>query len=502
MHVDVVVVGGGGSGLAAAIGASENGASVVLLEKNPVLGGTTACSVGSITAAGTPHQRRMGIVDSPAEHFQDMELFSRKYASRPDNDVLRRVLTENVPETVRWLAGLGVEFFGPMEEPPHRKPRMHNAVPNSRAYIFHLERCARRLGVRILAESRARRLLFEGGRVTGVEFEKGADKRETVHARLGIVLAAGDYSADREMKRRLISEAVADIQPVNPTSTGDGQRMALEVGARIVNGDLFGGGLRFVPPPRPSWISKLPPWRWCMRPVNFALRYAPHLIVRPLVMGFLTTVLVPDQGLFEAGAILINKRGERFADETSPMVFELASQPDGVAYIVFDEALARKFSSWPHFISTAPGFAYTYLSDYERNRPDLFHRAPTLDKLAFKLRADPAKLIDAVAQYNRSGAGEAAPAAALARGRRSTLGVGSYYALGPVKNYVSFTDGGLAVSERLEVLGADDRPIPGLFAAGSTGQGGLLLKGHGHHLGWAFTSGRLAGKSAASRNGG
>jgi len=47
------------------------------------------------------------------------------------------------------------------------------------------------------------------------------------------------------------------------------------------------------------------------------------------------------------------------------------------------------------------------------------------------------------------------------------------------------------------VLGADDRPIAGLYAAGSTGQGGLLLKGHGHHLGWAIASGRRAGRNAA-----
>jgi fumarate reductase flavoprotein subunit len=47
------------------------------------------------------------------------------------------------------------------------------------------------------------------------------------------------------------------------------------------------------------------------------------------------------------------------------------------------------------------------------------------------------------------------------------------------------------------VLGADDRPLAGLYAAGSTGQGGLLLKGHGHHLAWAFVSGRRAGQFAA-----
>jgi succinate dehydrogenase/fumarate reductase flavoprotein subunit len=70
--------------------------------------------------------------------------------------------------------------------------------------------------------------------------------------------------------------------------------------------------------------------------------------------------------------------------------------------------------------------------------------------------------------------------------------------LGPVKSYVVFTDGGLKVTERLEVVRDDGSVIPGLYAAGSTGQGGLLLGGHGHHLGWAFISGRIAGRNAAS----
>ena len=62
---------------------------------------------------------------------------------------------------------------------------------------------------------------------------------------------------------------------------------------------------------------------------------------------------------------------------------------------------------------------------------------------------------------------------------------------------MNFTDGGLAVTEDLQVLNSESQPIPGLFAAGSTGQGGVILDGHGHHLGWAFTSGRIAGRNAA-----
>jgi succinate dehydrogenase/fumarate reductase flavoprotein subunit len=62
---------------------------------------------------------------------------------------------------------------------------------------------------------------------------------------------------------------------------------------------------------------------------------------------------------------------------------------------------------------------------------------------------------------------------------------------------MGYTEGGLAVNDRLQVLGENDLPIAGLYAAGSVGQGGMMLMGHGHHLGWAFTSGRLAGRNAA-----
>jgi len=72
---------------------------------------------------------------------------------------------------------------------------------------------------------------------------------------------------------------------------------------------------------------------------------------------------------------------------------------------------------------------------------------------------------------------------------------GPWFALGPLRGVVTLTDGGLAVDTQHRVLGQDDRPIPGLYAAGSTGQGGVLLEGHGHHLGWAFVSGRRAGRS-------
>lgn len=88
---DVVVIGGGGSGLAAAIEARAQGASVLLLEKNDELGGSTAWSIGSVTSSGTPHQRRQGIDDNPHDHWADMPGFAGDLAER-DNHDLRRIL--------------------------------------------------------------------------------------------------------------------------------------------------------------------------------------------------------------------------------------------------------------------------------------------------------------------------------------------------------------------------------------------------------------------------
>ncbi len=486
MDADVVVVGGGSTGLAAAIGAAAKGARVVLLEKNPQLGGTSARSIGTIAATQTADQRREGIVDSADAHFEDMGRFSQHHADRPDNAVLARVLADNVPESVRLLSEWGAVFLGPLDEHLHRKPRLHQIMPSSTAYIYHAERHARKIGVEIVTEARVNKLLTANGEVTGVEFERDG-KAQSVTAARGVILASGDYAADPGFKAQFISEAVAATEAVNPTNTGDGHRMALALGARIINPDMYGGGMRFVRPAKPGWQSRLPPWQWLMRVASVMLRRTPRSLMRPFIMGFMTTVMVPERKLFQEGAILINSKGERFADETQRMVFELALQPDGAGYILFDDSLAQKYTRWPHFISTAPGIAFAYLRDYQKTRPDLYHRGDTLAVLARSLGMDAAALQLTVDRYNT----------AAVRGDRPAIGQGPYHVLGPVKNYINYTDGGLAVNTGLQVLGKGDAPIPRLYAAGATGQGGLLLKGHGNHLGWGFTSGRLAGHYAA-----
>ena len=483
---DVVVVGAGGTGLAAASEAARLGRSVVLLEKNPDPGGSTSWSVGSITATNTPHQRRAGIKDTPQEHFEDLGHFAGVLAPR-DNLALRRILVEHTNEIVDWLISHGVVFVGPFPEPPHRHPRMHNVVPNSRSFAYHLVRYCRRIGVDIRAGIHARRLVTDGGRVIGIEATDAAGAARTFRARGGVVLASGDYSGGRELKTEFASADMAQVDAVNVTNTGDGHHMARELGAVVLNGDLISGPImRFIPPTRPNWLRALPPWRPLARLMAWGYEHLPPALLRPFLMSFLTTALGASPELYRRGAILVNRSGERYTDELGKPNLDTAKQPERIAWVVFDQSVAAQFSAWPNYVSTAPGVAYAYLEDYRRNRADIYHRSDTVHGLARSMGVPEAALARTVEDYN-----------ARERANRPALATTPFYALGPVRSYVVFTDGGLKVSERLEVLRGDGTVIPGLYAAGSAGQGGLLLEGHGHHLGWAFISGRIAGRHAA-----
>lgn len=471
---DVVVVGGGGSGLAAALAAASGDARIALIEKNLKLGGTTGLSIGSITASGTGLQRNAGIDDSPDAHFADFDLFAKPEGAI-DNLALRRLYVDHVADTLHWLMSLGIVFHGPSPEAPHTRPRMHNVLPHSGAYIYCLAKACRARGVDIRVETAARGLVEEAGRVTGVEVDSPSG-RTVLRARKGVVLTTGDYSAGTLLLRQLAGERYAAIGALNTTSTGDGHTLARALGAQVLNGHLVEGPqMRFAAPREFNWVKQLPPTRLVARAVQFVMATLPQALLLPVIKMYLTANLQPTTKLFEAGAILVNRRGERFTDERGSPGFDIPSQEGGHGFIVFDGAIGTRFESWPDFMSTAPGIAYAFLSDYRRYRRDIYREATALPALARFIGVPE----DALA---KSAATAPVP-----------LSRPPYYALGPLYSWIMTTDGGLAVTPQFEVLRSDGQVVPGLYAAGLAGQGGVLLPGHGQHLGWAFTSGRLCG---------
>src|SRR5687768_5403825 len=108
-EADIIVIGGGGSGLMAACAAARLGRRVIVLEKQPRLGGTTVMSVGTISTSSTEQQTGAGIIDTTEEHFEHMGKFAGPLEAR-DNLDLRHLYVHEVPKTFRTLVELGIEF--------------------------------------------------------------------------------------------------------------------------------------------------------------------------------------------------------------------------------------------------------------------------------------------------------------------------------------------------------------------------------------------------------
>lgn len=490
---DVLVIGGGGAGMCAAISAATSGAHVLILEKCPKVGGSTGMSVGSFTAANTSYQYRDGVNDSIDLFIEDMKVANGADEGR-ENKELRRILAENAGPTVEWLSSIGVQFLGPTPEPPYEKPRMHNVLPNSSAYITALVRECRKRGVQIKTSMRVEKLLRNsageviGARANGQDFL----------ARRGVVLATGDYSAAKDFKKAFSGEAASNVQPVNPDNTGDGFRLGNDVGGVLTQMDRLYEGLRFAPSKIPDPIKMLPSHPAISRIMRFVVERLPKNLLAYVLRGALTSWVGPNNSMYSAGAILVDGRGKRIANEDSDKELARGVAATGnAAYMVFDAALAKKFSAWPNPVSTFPGVAYAYVQDYKRYRPDVFHTGNTLDELARAAGIDPNGLqtsVEAVRRYSAKGLDPEFGRQKFGMG----ISEGPYYALGPMQAYITLADGGLVVDTHLRVTTMEGHAIPGLWAAGSTGQGGLQLLNHGLHIGWAMVSGRISGRHAAS----
>ncbi|HIE99822.1 MAG: FAD-dependent oxidoreductase [Fuerstiella sp.] len=487
---DVIIVGGGGSGIAAGVSCLERGLKVLLLEKQPQLGGTTGIAVGSFTASGTRHQRRNNIDDNSRDHNEDAGRFARSDVEAAGNCELREFFLSHAADTLDWLEAMGLRFHGPSPEPPNRVPRMHNVIPNAKAYISALHMRFLRLGGHITTNASVAGLLRTDGRVTGVTVDvNGIQRAET--SKRGVVLAAGDYANNAQMIAEHKGPTFAAVEGINPDATGDGHRLVASVGGQLRNMSItYGPEFRFVPPPRKSFSQLLPSNPAAVKLMGALLPLVPKFVINAFIKRLLVTWQHPEDALLDDGAILVNKHGRRFCDElaSSDREIAVANQPDKVAWILLDEAIIKRYSQWPHFISTAPEIAYAYVDDYLRLRPDVATAAGSLEQLAARRNLPPTELMAAAAGTQKF---DGVPQMKRAlQGNRWVL-------LGPVKSYFTTTEGGAAIDTSFRVLDRSGAAITGLYAIGQNGLGGQILWGHGLHIAWAMTSGRLVGKVLA-----
>lgn len=486
---DVVIVGGGGSGLAAAVSAAEHGAEVLLLEKQAELGGATGIAVGSLTANRTQMQVKAGIQDSLDAHAEDAGKFAAPEIEAANNNELRRWFLSHSADTLAWLQDMGLQFYGPNPEPPNRVPRMHNVVPGAKAYITALHARLVRLGGEVRTQAPVVELVKENDRITGVIAEINGEER-IFTARRGVVLAAGDYANAPALIARFKGERFAEIEGIYERADGDGHMLAEHAGAQLVNMEItYGPELRFIPPKTRTFQQLLPTRGPLTRLMGTLVPIMPQFLMSMMIRRLLVTWQHPEDSLFEDGAILINANGERFCDERlSPeREIAIAHQPDKQAYILLDQRLIERYSAWPNFISTAPKIGYAYARDYLKLRPDIAAMGNSLAEICAKRNLPERAVQNAIAENNIE----------KVKNKFPTLEKPPWLLLGPAKAYFTTTEGGAAINKKFQVLDKDGKPISGLYAIGQNGLGGQILWGHGLHICWAMTSGRLVGELLA-----
>jgi len=454
MHdYDVIVIGAGGAGLAAAATAAQSGARVLVIEAADRAGGSTALSGGVFYAAGTAVQRARGIDgDTPDAMFQ-YYMTLNQYKLEP---ALVRRLCDDAPPALEWLTELGVDF--PAQNlyvaGVDRIARGHRAAGMGLEIATVLEGACNRSTVDVVTRTRVRELCLENGRVVGVRID-GEELRTNA-----VVIATGGFGNNPELLARLYPDAARQGDLAwyigSPHARGDGILMGQSVGATLYGHNR---GLLLVTP-------------------GFARELEVYL------PGWL---------------VYVNRDGRRFIDETieySVLAAVLKEQTGGECLAVFDEdarAAARSSPTRP-----APNWTADRLTALVA--AGKIHCADTLAALAETTGIRAAALATTLDGYNRyceAGIdGGYFKAAEMLRPVRRP----PFYAVRIRPAIVCWTGAGLRIDTGARVLDHAERPIPGLFAAGETtgGMFGECYAAGGASIANAIVFGRIAGAAAAA----
>ena len=491
---DVIVIGGGGAGLSAAVSAAENGATVILIEKTAALGGNTVRAGGPFNAADPARQANYPAASEAAmatvyalaeeeakspEHQAVMDQLKADLAAYEKGDKnylfdsialhtlqtyaggdymgyfdLIQKLTGEALETTEWMAGNGVVWKDDISTVPGGLwPRTH--VPQGSAggdYIKAGQAKAESLGVKIILDCKGEELIVENGRVVGVKAEKTDGTPVTLNANKAVVIATGGFAANKEMRKQYDPSLNEELGTTNtPAATGDGIFMGQAVGANLVGMEY----IQCLPLGDPE-TGALSGW---MGAIGVEYYYQ------------------------------VNKEGHRFMAEDGrrdTMTQALLKQTDSMSYVITDTNSegADGLNLWGDNVEDLVAKGRIF-------------RADTIEELAEQIGLDPAVLKATHDQFNAYVA-----AGADADFGRSLFGdpidTAPFYA-SPRMPTVHHTMGGLEIDLKAHVLDADGNIIPGLYAAGEVTGGihGANRLG-GNALLDIHVFGREAGKNAAA----
>lgn len=445
---DVAIIGAGAAGLIAALVAREAGCDVIVLERDSVPRGSTALSAGLIPAAGTTFQTRQGFADSPEQFRTDI---LAKAHGTSDPTVLDLAVAEAGP-ALDWLGtryGFAFDVIADFKYPGHSAYRMHGLPRRTGVELIDALRTAVELaGVTLLCDARVTTLFqTDPDELCGLAFERG-DARETLAAR-AILLACNGYGGNPD----LVATHVPDLNGALWFGHSGNQ------GEAITWGDALGAELRHMSGHQ-----------------GHGSVAHPH--------GILITWATMMEGGFQ-----VNARGARFSDESggySEQGVRVMRQPDGVAWSIFDERIARIAAQFEDFRNAEAQGAII--------------RADDIPTLAARLGLPQVGLTKSFAEIEAAKRGVRADAFGRQFAPIQQPLTPPFCAV-KVTGALFHTQGGLAVDKTTRVLRRDGTVVRNLFAVGgaAVGVSGPDASGYlsGNGLLTAVALGRVAGRAAA-----
>lgn len=457
---DILVAGSGGAGLSAAATAAENNASVMIIEKAGIAGGTTNYSGGVIQAAGDNWQKEFTKYqdDTPEKHEKE---YLKAGEGRLYEDLVHD-FTQNSPKNIEWLSNMGVKWtsvYGHTEIPYAKEffaDRIHvyeggGAGGNGIILTQHMLKYALSKGAQITYNTAVVGLIInDSKRVVGVVTENSDHELSYLKARRGVVLATASIDQNLELAKDLSPQHYEDVKAHHcwsvVTDRGDGIVMGMALGAAVTG---FGGTIDFDARTGNGTDDRIP--------------------------------TIP--------SIFINGNGLRFVNEDSTYaygfraIFNQEKQLDKPTYQIFGADSVKE--------PTSPWDVASLKHDVKSG---LVVKGDTLEELANKIGIPAENLRVSVDRWNKNAEAGKDPE----YGR--TMGVkpftAPYYAYRNTPGNLGAI-GGLKINKKCNVLDVYNKPISGLYAAGMNAGGwiGSYYPGSGTAVGGVIHQGRRAAKS-------
>lgn len=475
LQADVAVVALGVAGLAAAITAAEQGLSVVAFEKANIAGGTANIAVGPFAVES--HLQKENMFTLTKEEALKVMMDYTHWAV--DARLIREYFWKSA-DTIDWLEDMGVQFEVPCRYYPSSYYTWHRVKPDgggpvgARTAAFltrHMAERAEDLGVDIHLETPVTKILREDGRIAGV-MARDKDGEELLCKAPVVIVCTGGIGDSPEMMKTYTGYTYGEdmFNFRVPGLVGDGMKMAWEVGAArsdITMERFVGTAL-----PHPECVS-----------VN-VLALQPHMIVNLAGERFF------DEGLIENPAVALNA---------------VDRQTKRRAFVLFSEEILKEYrrNGVDYPFTVRPGdHTKTFSEQAEvalRECPDQICITEDLREAAGNFGIDYDTLRATVEEYNRMC--EEKYDGYFNKNRKFMRPVRGKYIMIKLTGRAYGSLGGIKINYKTQVLDHDDRPIPGLYSAGTDAcdiyKGTYLYLLPGNTMGFATNTGRIAGERAA-----